>query len=393
MTLKRNLSIGLLVLFVPGLVSAQIKTPESTAAAPTTDALVYVQTTKGVQVYNFTSAGKLTQAAGTGQVSGEMIGSNGKYFVSLGTDYIHSYYLNSSGMITSQASQLNTQSYAGSECGTTGGATLDQSGQYVYVNLSNAIAGGGEVCTAYQTIKLNPGTGKLTFNGSTQGNSSTVTILADEKFAYSVNDGGYTNDFYALSRDSAGMLNFISIGETDLAPQPDYGFFPTTIITTDGLMITGYFAGLAEDDSKHLAAALSDMYETPFNPSNPPQLASYTVNSSGGIISTNNYADMPTPSMGVTTMNMNPSGNILAVGGPGGLQLYHFNGASPITYFTAPITKDPINAINWDNHGHLFATSYKTGKVYIWSVTTTGVSNVGLPIQLSGVTGMVVAAK
>lgn len=65
-------------------------------------------------------------------------GSNGEYFISLGTDYVHAYAIASNGAIKQQVSQINTQNYSGASCGTTGGAVLDHTGQYLYVSLNTS---------------------------------------------------------------------------------------------------------------------------------------------------------------------------------------------------------------------------------------------------------------
>ncbi|HEY6181900.1 MAG TPA: hypothetical protein VIW67_06610 [Terriglobales bacterium] len=44
---------------------------------------------------------------------------------------------------------------------------------------------------------------------------------------------------------------------------------------------------------------------------------------------------MPTVAVGnVSDYRMSPSGKFLAVGGTGGLRIFHFNGANPITKLT-----------------------------------------------------------
>jgi hypothetical protein len=48
--------------------------------------------------------------------------------------------------------------------------------------------------------------------------------------------------------------------------------------------------------------------------------------------------------------------------GSAGLEVFHFNGAAPITPFSAVLTKAPIDEIHWDNANHLYALSNSTGK-------------------------------
>jgi hypothetical protein len=88
---------------------------------------------------------------------------------------------------------------------------------------------------------------------------------------------------------------------------------------------------------------------------------------------------MPTPSTGVSVMNMSPSGKLLAVGGTG-LLVYHFNGAAPITPYSAKLTTDPIGWIHWDNSNHLYALS--ATKLYVFTVTPTSITRYpGHPIR------------
>ena len=157
-----------------GVLAIASAAPAATTPAPI--AYVYVSTGKGVNLYDVTSTGKLTLVAGSPfPISGSMIGSNGKYFISLGTDYIHSYLIASNGAIKQQESQINTQLYQGGDCGTTGGAILDHTGADVYVLLNNAFVGGSGVCTAYQSYSLGKTTGALTFLGA---------ATFDGRFAY-----------------------------------------------------------------------------------------------------------------------------------------------------------------------------------------------------------------
>jgi hypothetical protein len=44
---------------------------------------------------------------------------------------------------------------------------------------------------------------------------------------------------------------------------------------------------------------------------------------------------------------------LLAVGGSGGLQVFHFNGRRPITRFTGLLSKDEVDQVAWDNDNHL----------------------------------------
>ena len=100
---------------------SQVDSDVSSAATPAAAqaAYVYVGTTKGVYLYNAASNGSLSLVSGSPfSIAGSAVGSNGRYFFSLGTAYLRSYPVASNGAIKVQASQINTQLYSGSECGT-----------------------------------------------------------------------------------------------------------------------------------------------------------------------------------------------------------------------------------------------------------------------------------
>src|SRR6202034_502280 len=109
------------------------------------------------------------------------------------------------------------------------------------------------------------------------------------------------------------------------------------------------------DATNHLAAIL--FYNYGEEQYDPPQLASYTVNSERDLSTTATAKNMPythveTPGL----LNMPPKGNLLAVGGYG-LQVFHFNGADPITSYSKLLTNAAINQIHWDNDNQLYALS------------------------------------
>jgi hypothetical protein len=109
------------------------------------------------------------------------------------------------------------------------------------------------------------------------------------------------------------------------------------------------------DPRNHLAAIVS------YNPGegeyDPAQLASYTVDSQGNLSTTATAKNMPYPEVNNPgILNMSPSGKLLAVGGYG-LQVFHFNGAAPITPYSKVLTTAAINQIHWDNNNHLYALS------------------------------------
>jgi hypothetical protein len=94
---------------------------------------------------------------------------------------------------------------------------------------------------------------------------------------------------------------------------------------------------------------------------------------------------------------MSPSGKLLALAGSG-LQIFHFNGSSPITAFgSALLPGVSIDQLAWDKNNHLYALSYGTNKLYVYTVTTTSINEVaGSPLTVDnayGISGLVVVPK
>ena len=71
---------------------------------------------------------------------------------------------------------------------------------------------------------------------------------------------------------------------------------------------------------------------------------------------------------------MSPSGKLLAVAGNAGLQVFHFNGANPITKYTNLLVSAEVDQVFWDNSNHLYALGRKAGKLWVFTVTPTSVT-------------------
>ena len=91
-------------------------------------------------------------------------------------------------------------------------------------------------------------------------------------------------------------------------------------------------------------------------------------------------------------MRMSPSGKLLAVGGSG-LEIFHFNGGSPLTKYKTLLTTDGIGQILWDNDNHMYAlgSDAKGGKLWVYTVTPTSVTEApGSPYSITNAGSMVV---
>jgi hypothetical protein len=380
-------------LFIAGLLGLVTAVPAIAQTTPIAN--VYVQTKSGVRVYNASPSGQLTLVAGSPfYAAGQMEAVRGtSYLISVGTSYLHSYKLKSSGGVGAQVTQINTASYGGSQCGSTAGLSgniLDKTGRYFTVQLWGALnSNGNTICSAYQTYKISS-TGYFTYLGDAENTTIGYrypeplyisTYSSNDLFAYGAGQTDpYASQFYAFRRASAGDLienaNFTQKNPTS-NPNSGSNYFPLFV---------------AADPFSHLAVVMN----LPFSSSDGYWLASYSINdTTGAISSTNSYTNMPKLDVYPSSIAMSPSGKVLAVAGSPGLQLFHFNGSSAPTLYKGNLfssTANPnINQVAWDNHNHLYALSYDTGylhataKLYVFTVTSTTVTPApGSPYKITG---------
>jgi hypothetical protein len=224
---------------------------------------------------------------------------------------------------------------------------------------------GSDACTndVDASFAVDKATGRLIYlgtdvTGAFPGDYNAAYFTGNNIYAYSAADSAcmYYN-IYGFQRDNSGLLNDLNFQHNLPTPPPG---------------VSGYVADLtAADPTNHLA-----MLEHPANPPGcapgPLQLATYTVDGSGNINTTNTYRNMPaTLIQSPNDMKMSPSGKLVAVAGQEGLQIFHFNGANPITHYTGLLTKDPINEMFWDNKNHLYAISGPSNKLFVFTITPT----------------------
>jgi hypothetical protein len=382
---------------VPAVSQSSDATPETAAAAV---AYVYAQTSNGVNLYDATAAGKLIlvegspfQPSGPGQT---IVGSNGKYFVMLGANDLHSYPVASNGAIEEQESQTDTQSYGGSECeASITSGEFDHTGDNLYVLLGNA----GTNCSAIQTYALSK-SGHFVFSGDTTADSGPnlpigpATTTGNGKFGYGGTYCGYDNcscysGLNLYKSESKDGLQYSDVSALGALPPIPAGYKGDGWITSAGGEVA-----IANDATDHMALALSATnYDCEDGATySPVQLVSLTANSEGTLNSTNTDENAPVISGWPNSMSISPSGKVLAVALGTGIEFFHFNGANPITKFTGIIgLSGSITVMQWDKSNHLYAINGATGKVHVYTVTTTSAAEVaGSPYSI-GATGLVVA--
>jgi hypothetical protein len=349
-----------------GLTCGAAPTQAHSASGPS--AWVYVTsrigTTNTSDVYGFTAAsnGKLTLIStaplATGNLSSMAV--NGLYLFGsplLGSS-IDSYHIESDGKL-SYASTIDASTP--NKCNNTPGPVfLDHTGQTLY----DFYYWGDSICSnsVYQAWSINKSTGAMTYIGAADGNEELLNSLS----FIGNNEFGYVSDCYhfdgaisGFKRSSNGALTEINL--TYVQPTPPKGY-------------DGYCPYLAAaDPTNHLAIPVQLYQSFPGSPSGPYQLATYTVNSSTGAVSTSStYANMPSVKVGtITALAMSPSGKLLAVAGTSGLQVFHFNGAGPITAYTGLMSTAEMDQIFWDNDNHLYAIGNSTNKLAVFTVTPT----------------------
>jgi hypothetical protein len=225
------------------------------------------------------------------------------------------------------------------------------------------------LCSAWQTYKV-AADGQFTFLGDWENTGqyqyelsplalSLSTVSSNDEYTYGALQDPDSHSFIPFKRTSTGdIVQDTSFTEVDPTPEPGSGQYSPEAV--------------AADPANHLAALL-------VGGSPAPQLASYTINNAtGSITSTNTWKDMPTVD-NEGPMAMSPAGNLIAIAASGetrGVQLFHFNGAAPATSYTTILPNVEIDQVAWDNSNHLYALSYKTDTLYVYTVTPTAVTPV-----------------
>jgi FlaG/FlaF family flagellin (archaellin) len=333
-----------------------------------------------VWAYAAAANGKLTAVPGSPfQDNVTNMAVNEKYLFGTsknGID-IDSYRIKTDGALTYLASTDVTKYNNDPNSGSAGPLFLDHTGATLYDMEFDGNNGANNV---YQSFAVEKATGGLKFLGYAQGGASSfspiefaASFIGDNVYAYtSTDDNCMYYAFWGFKRNSSGLLSGLDINPS--TPKPATGAAFRAYVPSQA----------AADPTNHVAIVMQ--------PASPPgcaagelQLATYTAASNGNLTTTSTGANMPKTSVtNVNDLKMAPSGKLLAVGGTGGLQIFHFNGASPITHYTGLLTTDTINEMFWDNNNHLYAISTSAGKLFVFTVTTTSYSQAtGSPYTIS----------
>jgi hypothetical protein len=394
MSLYVSAALSAAVLFSP-LQSPDSSNAAKAATSASPAAYVYVtslpKNASAHEIVGYVAASNGSLSAIPGSPFAEDVQSmavNGKYLMAAsheGTS-IDAFAIESNGALRYAAStdyaQYNTGSTS-NDCGSAGDVFFDHTGTWLYVMEYD----GSDACSnnIYASFKVSKTNGSLTYlgladTGTFPGVFGKAYSLENNTFAYSAdNSDCMYYEFYGFKRASNG--NLATMGNiAKNSPTPPSG----TRAFIESFAVT--------DPTNHLAVAVQ-----PANPpgctSGPMQLATYTADASTGEVSTTSTAkNMPVSSVfSIYDMRMDPTGKVLAVAGQEGLQLFHFNGASPITHYTGLLTTDPIQEMFWDNNNHLYAISQTSGKLFVYTITpTTYEAAPGSPHTISAPNNLIV---
>jgi hypothetical protein len=398
--MKRNL---MLVCLSASLCTAAMFARVASAQEPTADAtastspvaIVYVaftpkdSSTNAIMEYSADSAGKLTELPGSpfiGNVT--TLAVNGKYlFAPNKTEpYIESYRIESNGTLH----WVEETNYTTHDEGANAiSVSLDHTGADVYLSEIDSSEN-----VSQQSYAVNKSSGKLSYlgiagagSGSFEGAEGPPIFDSKNAYAYVVDFNGMYYGTFAFKRNSNGLLT--TVGENNIAGS---GFtLKVPAGPPDGTYVPFQ---IATDPTNHAAIAMQAFNSNDFPEEiaiGNPQIGSFTEASNGSLSSSNTYANMPkTAVTEVGVLSMSPSGKLLAVGGTGGLQVFHFNEASPVTAYTGLLTTATITAAYWDNSNHLYAIS-PSGKLFVFTVTTTSHSEAsGSPHAISSPVALIV---
>ena len=356
-------------------VSQQIQTTRSPVA------YVYVASapTSGsseINAYAVSSTGALTTVAGSpfASTASNLALTAHWLFGTNGID-IFSYSIASDGAIRQVDSYTAGTNYGGPVL-----LFLDHTGATLYDGYANLH---GTDDNGYQSYTINKSTGKITLlneAGSSPTVGDVLNFVGSNEYGYSSSCYQFTPIIYGFKRNSAGSLTELNVHPALPVPPANDFYCP-------------YLA--AADPTDHVAVPVQALNGSSFQPDGQPQIAVYTADSSGNLITASTSTNMPKTSVtSVTAMSMAPSGKLLAVGGTTGLQVFHFNGASQVSHYTGLLTGKQIDQMFWDNANHLYAISRSAGKLYVFTVTPTSYSQAaGSPHSMTTPEAIIVLPK
>jgi hypothetical protein len=390
----RVLSLFVLATTVSSVLAAQVPNSPTDVASPNSPgtspiAFVYVSSspsnnTYQINAYAASSNGKLTEVPGSpfpSEVSG--LTSSPKYLFGTNGVEIDSFSISGDGAVA-EVSSINAQKLNQYDCGGPFDMFLDRTGSTLY-DMDYI----GNICAnnPYQSFSVDTASGELAYIGVSAAASpafaTSLSFLLNNKYAYGSSCLFMTGpEIYGFERTADHSLTHLNINPAmPVAPSGDY-----------------YCPGgaAAPDMANHLAFVVEPMNGSTQQPTGgPEQIAVYTADGSGNLTTASTNKNMPATAVtDVYTFAASPSGKYVAVGGTNGLQLFHFNGANPLTRFTALLPINGVTQLAWDNADHLYVISQTSGTLYVLTVTATKVSEApGSPYSITSPQNIAIALR
>jgi hypothetical protein len=275
-------------------------------------------------------------------------------------------------------STINAQSFNLDNCGGPTSLFFDHTKSTVY----DLDYDGDCANSYYQSFKIEQSTGVLDYLGATGVGESIdpLTFIGNNLYGYSVDCFHESATISGFMRNADGTLANLNINPPIPEAEKNWYYCPKLA---------------AADSANNVAVALQPDNFFPGAPIYPTQLAVYTADTSGNLTTNSTLQNMPATGVGyVTAMSTSPSGNLLAVAGTTGLQIFHFNGSNPITHFTRVLTSAQVDGIAWDNNNHLLGYGNSAGLLFVLTVTPNTVSQApGSPYSIANPSNIAVATK
>lgn len=193
---------------------------------------------------------------------------------------------------------------------------------------------------------------QVQFLGTGAITQSALVFTADNKFAYTDDCAARSSGIAGYERASDGTLTRFSVPEaTPPANSPGIGYCPIAI---------------AASATGHLAIAwIPFQYLSSGTAGNQTYIGIYNVNVDGTLYLIPN-SGVTTASTNSVAINFDPTGNLLAVAGNGGVQTYALTSAGMLTPVATPQDAGVSFAyVAWDKSNHVFATS--SSQLYVFN--------------------------
>jgi hypothetical protein len=363
--MTRNIGTALLVL---GACASTVLASAQATSSPTEDSQVRNNPVAFVYVSSVLSNGSLIQAY-TAATNGTLVATVGTYFIGQNISYmavndqylfatdgvnIDSFSISPKDGALTEVSSINAQALNQDGCGGPTYLFLDHTGSTLYDldYLADCANNGYQAFSGTYSNALN----YLDTAPASAGNLGPLSFIGNNVYGYNASCYRVSPNFYVYQRASDGTLS------------PNYSINPALPQAPTGEEFCP--GSVAADPYDHLAIAMAPIFDSNGQPAGLTRLAVYTADSTGNITTSSTYSNMPKTAAGtVNDIWMSPSGRLLAVAGSKGLQVFHFNGANPITDYTGLLTTDAITTVFWDKANHLYALSKSAGKLYVFTVT------------------------